>query len=135
MPIDAKAYKYVAAYVTKKMNDETAKHIKNGLQPPFCQMSRNPGLGDQYYKDHYEEIWQKGYIQLKSGKRARIPRYFQEKLRTENPRELWEYKKKLQEKAINATKERMGNTDVTFEEYMKNKENVVKKKLRKTGSF
>lgn len=135
MPLNDKAYKYTAAYVTKKMGDEIETYKKNGLLPPFCQMSRKPGLGDEYYKQHYDEIWQKGYIQLSSGKRAKIPRYFQEKLRAENPRALWEFKKKLQEKAISATKERMGSTDVMFEEYMKNKELSVKKKLRSTGSI
>lgn len=128
-------YSYVAGYVTKKYDDETKEHIKNGLRPPFAQMSRDPGLGFEYYQAHKEEIWQKGYIQLDNGKRASIPRYFQEMQRLEDPKVLWELKKRNQQKAIDKTKDMLGRTDVPYEEYLKAKEQAVKKSRKSMGKF
>lgn len=131
---ETKAYTYVAGYVTKKMDGENNNYNKLGMIPPFCQMSRMPGLGEKYYKENQEEIWKRGYIQLGSGKRAQIPRYFQKQREIENPRAIWEWKRERQQKAINGTKEQMGSTDILFEQYMKNKEAVIKKKWRKGSS-
>lgn len=61
---DFTTFNYVAGYVTKKVDEETQNHIKNGLQPPFCRMSLHPGIGQQYYLEHEEEIWTQGYVQL-----------------------------------------------------------------------
>jgi hypothetical protein len=82
-------YSYVSGYVVKKFDDETKEHIKNGLRPPFAQMSRDPGLGMKYYQEHKEEIWKNGFIQLDNGKRVSIPRYFQEMQKQEDPRIVW----------------------------------------------
>lgn len=132
---DEGGYSYVSGYVCKKMEDETKKHIENGLIPPFCQMSRDPGLGYQYYKEHEQEIWKKGYIQLNNGKRASIPRYFQEMKRLENPRELWEYKRQKQQAAIDQTKELMGRTDVKYQDYLAMKEKRIKGQWKATGKI
>lgn len=128
-------YSYVAGYITKKFDDETLEHIKNGLQPPFAQMSRDPGLGYKYYQEHKEEIWKKGYIQLDNGKRASIPRYFQEMQRIEDPRVLWELKKQNQQRAIDKTKDMLGRTDVPYEDYLKAKEQAVKKSRKAMGKI
>ena len=128
-------YSYVAGYVTKKFDDETLEHIKNGLRPPFAQMSRDPGLGYKYYQEHKDEIWKKGYIQLDNGKRASIPRYFQEMQRIEDPKILWELKKRNQQRAIDKTKDMLGRTDVPYEDYLKAKEQTVKKSRKSMGKI
>lgn len=128
-------YSYVAGYVTKKFDDETLEHIKNGLRPPFAQMSRDPGLGYKYYQEHKDEIWKKGYIQLDNGKRASIPRYFQEMQRIEDPRILWELKKQNQQRAIDKTKDMLGRTDIPYEDYLKAKEQSIKKSRKSMGKF
>jgi hypothetical protein len=89
-------------------------------------MSRDPGLGYKYYQEHKNEIWKKGYIQLDNGKRASIPRYFQEMQRIEDPRVLWELKQRNQQRAIDKTKDMLGRTDVPYEDYLKAKEQAVK---------
>lgn len=133
-PMDAKAYSYTAGYVTKKMPDEKMNYLKNGLMQPFCQMSRDPGLGYEYYQQHKEQIWEQGYIQLGNGKRASIPRYFQEMYKAENPEALWEFKRQRQQKAIDSTRDRMSKTDVPIKEYLANKEAVIKHKaIRSKG--
>ena len=129
------AYNYVAGYVTKKFDDETKEHIKNGLIPPFAQMSRDPGLGYEYYQEHKEEIWHKGFIQLENGKRAPIPRYFEEMQKQEDPYTLWRLKKINQERAIDKTRDMLGRTDVLFEDYMKAKEQAIKKSRKSMGKF
>jgi hypothetical protein len=128
-------YSYVSGYVVKKFDDETKEHIKNGLRPPFAQMSRDPGLGMQYYQEHKEEIWKNGFIQLDNGKRASIPRYFQEMQKQEDPRIVWELKRQNQQRAIEKTRDMMGRTDIKFEDYLKAKEDSVKHRRKSSGKF
>ena len=45
-------YNYVAGYVTKKLyGNDKKRYQKMGLIPPFCTMSRKPGLGDQWFQN------------------------------------------------------------------------------------
>lgn len=71
-------YRYVAGYVTKKMYElggrKQNEYEKLGQPKPFAEMSRKPGLGDNYYEKHKNEIWEQGYIQCSNGKKARMPR-------------------------------------------------------------
>lgn len=128
-------YRYVAGYVTKKMGEEPEKYHKLGMRPPFCQMSRKPGIGDAYFQEHREEIWKKGYIQLANGKKASIPRFYEKMLKDEDPEKLWEIKRQRQAKAIEQTRERMGKTDIPIKDYLKNKEQAIKKSSKVRGKL
>lgn len=58
---------YVAGYVDKKYK----------VQDSFILMSKKPGLGEQYFIDHYEDMYQKDSIIVNFGSHvARIPKYF-----------------------------------------------------------
>ena len=49
---------YVAGYVTKKTYGNDAKRYNElGLPAPYCCMSRNPGLGYDYYQEHKEQMY------------------------------------------------------------------------------
>lgn len=128
-------YRYVAGYVTKKYGEETKSYKKLGMLPPFCTMSRKPGLGDKYFQEHREEIWEKGYIQLTSGKRATIPRYYENMLKAENAQKLWEIKRERQRKAIEQTRNEMGSTKIPIKEYLKRKEQRIKKHSKARGKL
>ena len=111
-------YNYVAGYVTKKLyGNDKERYQKMGLIPPFCTMSRKPGLGDKWFEDNQERLWQQGYIQLTNGKRAAIPEYYWRKLEVENPEKAWRIKKYRQEKAIAALIERNAETDKPYKDY------------------
>nr|DAH72157.1 MAG TPA: Replication associated protein [Microviridae sp.] len=128
-------YRYVAGYVTKKMYEIDGKkqndYQKMGQVRPFAKMSLKPGLGDQYYQEHKEEIWQKGYIQCTNGKRAQIPRYYEKMMEQENPQKLWEIKRERQRKIILESREKYKDTSI--KEQFETKERVIKKQTKKRG--
>lgn len=50
--VNEKSVSYVARYTMKKMGDTNEKQlIEKGIQPTYAMMSRNPGIGRQYYDD------------------------------------------------------------------------------------
>lgn len=58
---------YVAGYVDKKYKSETC----------FVLMSKKPGLGEQYFLDHKDDIYENDSLVTSFGSHvARIPRYF-----------------------------------------------------------
>ena len=132
---DFTTFNYVAGYVTKKVDKETQAHIKNGLQPPFCRMSLHPGIGQQYYLEHEEEIWTQGYVQLSGGRRAQIPRYFEKQMEEKDIRRVWALKEARQAKAIDACKDKYGRTSVSIEEYLKGQEDRIKKHKKASGKI
>ena len=98
-------------------------------------MSLKPGIGEEYYLTHKDEIWEKGYIQLENGKRARIPRYFEKQMEEEDPIRLWEIKKKRQQAAMSQTKNKMVRTDIPFGNYLTTQERRIEKQKRAKGVF
>ena len=81
---------YVAGYVTKKTyGNDNKRYRELGLTPPYCCMSRNPGLGYDYYKSHKEQMYADDGLYF-NGKKRPIPRYFDKKYESEQPKKLWE---------------------------------------------
>lgn len=128
-------YRYVAGYVTKKMYEIDGKkanvYYELGQPKPFACMSLKPGLGDNYYQAHKDEIWEKGYIQCTNGKRAQIPRYYEKMMEVENPERLWEIKRKRQTELIKTNRYKYQDTD--YLEQLRTKERVIKKSTKKRG--
>ena len=96
-------------------------------------MSLKPGIGDKWYKEHKEEIWEKGYIQCTNGKRARIPRFYEKQMEAEDPMKLWQIKKERQAKIIAANRYTYQNKD--YAEDLKTKERITKKKMHASGKL
>nr|CAI9750860.1 replication initiation protein [Microvirus sp.] len=130
-------YNYVAGYVTKKLyGNDSKRYTENGLKPPFCIMSRKPGLGDKWFQDHENEIWAKGYIQLSNGKIAAIPEYYWKKLEAKSPERAWNIKRHRQWKAIEQLKQRAEQTDKSYKQQLDDKEQAMSQKMRKAkGHF
>lgn len=130
-------YRYVAGYVTKKMYEIDGRKANNyydlGQPKPFAKMSLKPGIGDQWYKEHKEEIWKQGYIQCTNGKRARIPRFYEKQMEAEDPMRLWQIKKERQAKIIAANRYTYQNKD--YAEDLKTKERITKKKMHASGKL
>lgn len=128
-------YRYVAGYVTKKMYEIDGKkanqYYELGQTKPFACMSLKPGLGDQYYQEHKEEIWRQGYIQCTNGKQAQIPRYYEKQMEAENPERLWRIKKNRQKNAMEQKRLQLENQD--YKTVLETKERVVKKQTKKRG--
>lgn len=77
-PAEWKNMAYTARYTTKKIYGKDSKkyYEELGILPERCMMSKNPAIGMQYYEEHKDEIYAKDEIQLKNGRRAKPPRYF-----------------------------------------------------------
>ena len=130
-------YRYVAGYVTKKMYEIDGKKANSyydlGQTKPFAKMSLKPGIGDAWYQAHKEEIWAAGYIQCTSGKHARIPRYYEKQMETENPIRLWEIKRERQTKIIESNRYTYDGKDYATD--LQAKERVTRKKMHRTGKL
>lgn len=128
-------YRYVAGYVTKKMYEIDGKkanaYYELGQTKPFACMSLKPGLGDNYYQEHKEEIWRQGYIQCTNGKRAQIPRYYEKQMEAENPQRLWRIKQNRQKNAMKQKRIQLEGQD--YKTVLETKERVTKKQTKKRG--
>lgn len=87
-PVTWETCAYTARYVTKKLTGaEAGFYERFNLRPPFCIMSRRPGIARQWYEDHpccmdYE------YINLKTkdkGLKFRPPKYYEKLYEVEDP--------------------------------------------------
>lgn len=78
-PVTWETCAYTARYVTKKLKGELADFYKErNMDPPFCMMSRRPGIGRQFYDDH-PDLWDYDFINVSTpdgGKKFRPPKYF-----------------------------------------------------------
>lgn len=62
---------YVARYVTKKIKGKDAEvYDALGIESEFVRMSRMPGIGEAYFKEHYKEIYLNDNIIIFNGKQA-----------------------------------------------------------------
>nr|DAG31395.1 MAG TPA: Replication associated protein [Microviridae sp.] len=130
-------YRYVAGYVTKKMYEIDGKkgnqYYEMGQPKPFACMSLKPGIGDEYYQKHKDEIWGAGYIQCSNGKKAQIPRFYEKMMEREDPERLWAIKRKRQAELIAQNKFKYEGFD--YGDELKTKERIVKKTMKQRGKL
>lgn len=70
---------YVSRYVMKKQKGEdSAVYDKLGIVPEFVRMSRMPGIGEKYFKEHYNDIYKYDNLVVyhDGPKSIQPPRYF-----------------------------------------------------------
>lgn len=76
-------------YVTKYHLNRT--DYPEGSEPPFCLMSRNPGIGSGYvdkYAAYHEGNISRNYILHRGGQISRLPRFYKNKLYSDDERKL-----------------------------------------------
>lgn len=92
---------YVARYMLKKQKGDASIQYSNlDIVPEFSQMSRNPGIAQSYYSTHKDEIFNNGYISVKTAKgvfHEKVPKYFMRLLEKDDPKEFFKIKKARQE--------------------------------------
>lgn len=121
---------YVARYITKKQTGENGKiYDEIGLEPEFVRMSRNPGIGMNYFKNHYKEIYRNDEIILQ-GRTLKPPKAFDESFWELEPDSLQIIKDQRRNAAIRNRKNKLARTTLTSEEYSKveamNKDEKIK---------
>jgi len=89
---------YVARYVMKKVNGGQAKDYYNGRTPEFTNMSRRPGIGLQFFKDNYKDIYSLDGVLLRNNLILRPPKYYDNKYDQINPEHMKEIKNIRQSK-------------------------------------
>lgn len=93
--VTAQSAAYVAGYTqSKSYGREAEKAYFNGvdpdtgemlfLKPEFCQMSRDPGIGAYWYRRFGGDLFPLDKA-VQEGKTWKVPRYYFEKLKVENP--------------------------------------------------
>lgn len=130
---------YVARYCTKKVTGKesqehyTRVHPLTGevlqLQPEYATMSRIPGLGNRYFHDHWEEMFDRDEV-IVNGFPRTPPRYYSKLLETKCPETFERVKKdrrrRMKENAENNTDERLEVREkvqlAKFEKLMRNYE-------------
>lgn len=73
--VDFKSCAYVAGYVMKKVG---SKGDYNGREPEFRVMSRNPGLGKEWFDRYGADAFRHDSVVL-DGREVPIPRYYDDK--------------------------------------------------------
>lgn len=76
---------YVAQYTLKKYTEKGEPIDFGERLPPFLVMSRRPGLGINYAREHAKAITHFDGIRQKGGTLAKIPRYYETVIEKEQP--------------------------------------------------
>lgn len=97
---------YTARYITKKINGKESEELyaEAGKVKEFLRVSRMPGIGEKYYREHWQEIYERDEIIIKNKAgtiSSKPPKYFDELYKKDHPKEF----KKLQEKRIKEAKQ------------------------------
>lgn len=131
---------YVARYVMKKTYGDHKEDVyTNGKIPEFLRSSTK--LGEQYLKDHGQEIYETDEIILSSNgkiKRSRPPKYFDYLYDLIDPERMKEIIQERKEKARIAEARLLDQTTLTYEQYLEQSEELLKQKtqkLRRTEAY
>lgn len=136
--VDYESCRYTARYVQKKLNGpDKIVYDQLGVVPPFCTMSRRPGLGADYMIKNPNWFKQtKIYISTPNGSLDCIaPKYFERQLEKSDP-ELHELRKYIRsDLAYYQDKAVLSQTDKDKWNYSKTLESNLKKSLEVLTSF
>lgn len=131
---------YVSRYVMKKQlgkdeNGLTAKdrYLEAGLEPEFVRMSLKPGIGQQYYQDHKQEIYLNDEIILPGGKKPIVmkpPKKFDEWFENEYPDQLAIIKEAREEGVRESQRNKMKQTSNDYIEVLETEERLLKNRMK-----
>lgn len=97
---------YVARYITKKINGKESDqyYAEKGQVKEFFRVSLKPAIGEQYYRDHWQEIYERDEIIIvnRAGAVAsKPPKYFDELFKKDHPEEYKILQRKRQRESKN----------------------------------
>ncbi len=123
---------YVAGYVITKKTGKMAAaayervNVESGemyqVKPEYATMSRNKGLGYDWYQKYHADVYPGDFVVMKGGVKFRPPTYYDKLLEEQNPK-LWE---KIKEKRQAIVK---NSEDYQAEHRLKAKEEVLQAKI------
>lgn len=116
---------YVARYILKKFNNEDEAKVNEhykGKKPEYITMSRNPGIGKDFYHKFKTDIYPDDFVLTNKLRKMKPPRYYDNLFELEDPKTL----KKL--KAQRTAKYLEQNLT---EDQIRAKEEILDRKLKK----
>lgn len=125
-----KSCAYVARYVTKKHKGKDSSFYSDlGIEPEFCCMSRNPGIGFQFLADHFGKIYENDVIFLSDGEgsplKLRPPQYYDRIYDIFDPERLSEVKEIRRSLASQATFNELSKSKLSFRDHLERKEEIL----------
>lgn len=133
-PVTWESCAYTARYIMKKLNGKEADYYKHfNIEPPFCLMSRRPGIARQWYEDH-PDCMEYEYITIstpKGGKKFRPPRYFEKMFEVDHPEESAKIKAIRQRMAEESQKFKLADTTLSYLELLQVQEDSLNARIKK----
>lgn len=119
---------YVARYVTKKQKgiNKTDYELFN-IEPVFSLMSRKPGIGRQWFDEHWQDVYNTYIITVSSSKgglKLKPPRYYDLIFDGLDGARMAEIKEMQQTKAENLIRMKLSNTDKNLIELLADEEYI-----------
>lgn len=126
---------YTARYVMKKRKGKDKSYYETtGLVPEFTRMSRNPGIGRDYFEKNKLSIYENDFINVRVGKefqQVRPSRYYDRLYASWDPYHFADIKDDREKFAISKEKRILEETGVPAETYLKNIATEKAKKVLK----
>lgn len=112
---------YVAQYVVKKINKKD-----NHEFPAFITMSLKPGIGQRYFEDHWQKIYDTDSLYINAGDNYvnNVPRYFDKLLQRIAPQILDDVKFERIDKSSVSTLAQLTQFNMQFQEQLLQEVNV-----------
>lgn len=115
--------RYVASYVNKKQTGERSDAVYGRRRPPFCTMSRRPGIGADWFARYGKRTMAQDECVL-DGKPVPVPRYYDRLFKESDPEEF----ERLVDARM-AAKRAAGEHDQP--ERLKTREGIVRRSLER----
>lgn len=131
-PANEYTCRYVAQYVTKKLDSSTRVRSARGQEREFALMSRRPGIGRQFYDDRGEEMFDKEKIFLSTvngSVEIKPPRYFKKLYRETHEDKYLERVQRLLRRSDDVMDAKSTVTDNDYEQQLLVKEAILHSKL------
>ena len=134
---------YVSRYVVKKLSGPMSiEYAEKSRIKEFCLMSRKPGIGAEYLKEHPDclDLLSINISTPEGGRKIQIPKYYYKQLVSENKEEnklistdQERYDKLMEQRcrfASDAMLLELEKTNLDYSDYLEVKENSLKEKFK-----
>lgn len=141
---------YCARYCVKKLTEPTkiTRELSEKIsdfegvdirQPEFIMPSRAPGVGRPFYDLHRDEIYEFDKLVFKVRENSSVmqkpPKYFDYLYDLEDPDSMDEIKLARKDAALASEEYRQAHSDLSREEYLRVKENVLARRIEKLPRY
>lgn len=126
--------------VTRELSERIVDYEDIGIrQPEFIMPSRAPGIARPFYDQHRDEIYEFDKLVFKIRENSSVmqkpPKYFDYLYDLEEPENMDEIKLSRKEAALASEEYRQAHSDLTREEYLQVKENILARRMEKLPRY